>query len=187
MDMVESSSGARMSVARWAIICIPLILLSGYASGLSAQAGASNGWYVALDKPWLTPPDWVFPIAWTTLYILMGWALALVLGAGGTRGKGLAAGVFGVAFIFNLAWTPIFFGAHRIGLALAVNAAMLLATIAATILFGRIRTLAAWLMLPYLVWISFAGVLTWRIGVMNPGSRGLASTAAATQITVASD
>ncbi|AOW24902.1 CrtK protein [Sphingomonas melonis TY] len=162
-----------MSFLRWAIVTVPLILLLGFASGRAVPAGSENSWYVALQKPALTPPGWVFPVAWTSLYILLGLAVALILHARGARGRGLALAVFAVQFALNLAWTPLFFGAHRIGAALVVIVAMLLLSIVTTVLFGRIRTAAAWLMVPYMVWISFAGVLTWRIGQLNPGAETL--------------
>jgi tryptophan-rich sensory protein len=157
-----------MSFLRWAVVTVPLILLLGFASGRSVAAGSDNGWYVALAKPAVNPPDWVFPVVWSSLYVLLGLALAVVLNARGARGRGAAIAAFVVAFGLSLAWTPLFFGAHRIDAALWLIVAMLVTGIAATLLFGRIRRSAAWLMLPYLVWISFAGVLTWRIGQLNP-------------------
>jgi benzodiazapine receptor len=170
---IASKGQLRMSFLRWAIVTVPLILLLGFASGRAVPAGSENSWYVALQKPALTPPGWVFPVAWTSLYILLGLAVALILHARGARGRGLALAVFAVQFALNLAWTPLFFGAHRIGAALVVIVAMLLLSIVTTVLFGRIRTAAAWLIVPYMVWISFAGVLTWRIGQLNPGAETL--------------
>ena len=173
MSGIASKGQLRMSFLRWAIVTVPLILLLGFASGRAVPAGSENSWYVALQKPALPPPGWVFPVAWTSLYILLGLAVALILHARGARGRGLALAVFAVQFALNLAWTPLFFGAHRIGAALVVIVAMLLLSIVTTVLFGRIRTAAAWLMVPYMVWISFAGVLTWRIGQLNPGAETL--------------
>lgn len=173
MSGIASKGQLRMSFLRWAIVTVPLILLLGFASGRAVPAGSENSWYVALQKPALTPPGWVFPVAWTSLYILLGLAVALILHARGARGRGLALAVFAVQFALNLAWTPLFFGAHRIGAALVVIVAMLLLSIVTTVLFGRIRTAAAWLIVPYMVWISFAGVLTWRIGQLNPGAETL--------------
>lgn len=182
MGGIASKGQLWMSLLRWAVVCVPLVVLLGFASGFSAQAGSGNSWYAGLAKPALTPPDWVFPVAWTTLYVLLGIALAVVLNARGARGRGTAISLFAVALALNLAWTPIFFGAHRVTLALAVIVAMLVAAIATTFAFDRIRPLAAWLMLPYLAWISFAGVLTWSIGRLNPDADRLASPARTTQI-----
>lgn len=173
MGGIASKGQLRMSFLRWAVFTVPLVLLLGFASGRAVPAGDSNGWYVALVKPALTPPGWVFPVAWTLLYILLGFAVAIVLHARGARSRGAAVGLFVVQLALNLAWTPLFFGAHKVGAATAVIVVMLVAAIATTLVFGRIRTLAAWLMVPYLVWITFAGVLTFEIGRLNPNAETL--------------
>ena len=171
-----------MSLLRWAVVVVPLILLLGFASGRSVPAGSANGWYLALAKPASTPPDWLFPLAWTVLYILIGCALAIVLNARGARGRGVAVALFAAGFMLALAWQPLFFGAHRIGASLLVIAGMIVLGIATTLAFGRIRPLAAWLMVPYLAWICFAGALTWRIGQLNPGADTLVPPSRTTQM-----
>ena len=183
MSDSASRNQLRMSFARWALVCVPLVVLLGFLAGRSVTVGSENPWYQALVKPDLTPPGWVFPVAWTTLYILLGLALAMILNACGARGRGLAVGVFGLQFVLNLAWTPIFFGAHMVGAALLTIVAMLALSIVTTILFARIRVAAAWLMVPYMVWISFAGVLTWRIGQLNPDAEALVPSVPTSQVT----
>ncbi len=171
---IASKGQLRMSFLRWAIVTVPLILLLGFLSGRSVSVGSDNAWYVALAKPSLNPPGWVFPVVWTTLYVLIGVALAMILNARGARQRGLAIGLFFAQFAFNLVWTPMFFGAHRIGLSVVVIVAMLALSIAASVVFARIRPAAAWLMVPYMVWISFAGILAFSIGRLNPGAETLA-------------
>ncbi|MBI0474953.1 tryptophan-rich sensory protein [Sphingomonas sp. MA1305] len=171
-----------MSFLRWAAVSVPLILLLGFASGRSVPAGAENAWYEALRKPEVTPPGWVFPVAWTTLYVLLGLSLAMILHARGARGRGVAIGLFAAQFLLNLAWTPLFFGMHKVHLALIVIVGMLILGVATTIAFSRIRVVAAWLLVPYLVWISFAGVLTWRIGQLNPDAETLVPAAHTSQM-----
>ena len=171
-----------MSFVRWAVVTVPLVVLLGFLSGRSVPVGSESAWYMALVKPSVTPPGWAFPVAWTTLYILMGLSLAMILHARGAMGRPVAIGLFVVQLALNLVWTPIFFGAHQVGLALVVIIAMLVATIATTVAFARIRPLAAWLLVPYMVWISFAGVLTWRIGQLNPDAATLAPGRTTTQI-----
>ncbi|MFW2853529.1 TspO/MBR family protein [Sphingomonas sp. TX0543] len=171
-----------MSFLRWAVVTVPLILLLGFLSGRSVPVGSESPWYAALVKPEVTPPNWLCPVAWTTLYVLIGVALAMILHARGARGRGLAITLFVVQLALNLVWTPLFFGAHQVWLALADLVALLVIAIAATVLFGRIRTIAAWLMLPYLIWVSFAGVLTWRIGQLNPGAETLVPAAHTSQV-----
>ncbi|MDR6116289.1 MULTISPECIES: TspO/MBR family protein [unclassified Sphingomonas] len=171
-----------MSFLRWAIVIVPLILLLGFASGRAVPSGSENVWYQALTKPELNPPGWVFPVVWTTLYIMIGLALAMIVHARGARGRGVAIGLFVVQFALNLAWTPLFFGAHLVDIALFVIVAILAVSIATTFAFARIRRGAAWLMLPYLIWLSFAGVLNWRIGQLNPNAESLVPRAQTSQM-----
>ena len=182
MGQIASKTQLRMSFFRWAVVVVPLLLLLGFLSGRSVPVAPQNHWYTALAKPAITPPDLAFPVAWTILYVLTGLALAVVLNARGARGRWIAVALFVVQFAFNLAWTPVFFAQHRIDLALGIIAAMMVFSVAATLAFGRVRSVAAWLMLPYLVWIGFAGVLTWRIGQMNPDAATLVPTQHTTQM-----
>lgn len=171
-----------MSLLRWLCVTVPLLLLLGFLSGRSVAAGDGNGWYLALAKPAGTPPDWLFPVAWSLLYVMTGVALAMVLNARGARRRGLAVTVFAVQFALNLAWTPVFFGAHRIAAATVLVAAMFFVAFAATLLFGRIRPVAAWLMVPYLAWLCYAGALAWGIGRLNPGAESLVPSSSSTQV-----
>lgn len=174
MSEIASRGQLRMSFLRWAAVTVPAILLLGFLSGRLVPAGDANPWYAALRKPALTPPGWMFPVAWTLLYILIGLALAMVLNARGARGRALAIGLFAVQFAGALAWMPLFFGAHRVGAAALLIGAMVIVAVAATVAFARIRRAAGWLMVPYLAWISFAGVLTVSIGRLNPDAETLA-------------
>ena len=172
----------RWSFARWAVVAVPLVLLLGFLSGRSVPAGSDNAWYVALAKPSVNPPDWAFPVAWSIIYICMGLAVATVLNARGARGRGLAVVMFAVEVLLLFAWQPLFFGAHRIGAATVLIAAILLNGILVTVLFSRIRRGAAWLMVPLLVWVGFAGVLCWRIGQLNPDAERVAPSGHTTQM-----
>lgn len=178
---IASPTQLRMSFVRWALVCVPAVLLLGFLSGRSVPAGNQSDWYVSLVKPAGTPPGWAFPVAWSVLYVLIGLALAQVLNARGAAGRGIAVALFAVQLLLNLAWTPIFFGAHRIGLALGDLLLLIVAASATTVAFRRVRVGAAWLMLPYLIWIGFAAALTWRIGQLNP-SAGLVPGPVSTQL-----
>lgn len=173
MTAIASKSQLRMSFLRYALVTVPLILFLGILSGRVANSGYGNGWFAALAKPATMPPAWVFPVAWTILYILIGLALAMVLHARGARRRGLAIGLFVAQFVLNLLWSPLFFGWHRPEAAFAVILAMLLLALAATILFFRIRKAAGLLMLPYLAWLAFAALLNWQIIQLNPDARNL--------------
>ena len=171
-----------MSFVRWAMVTVPLILLLGFLAGRVVPVGNESDWYRALAKPAATPPGCVFPVVWSSLYVMMGLALAMVLNARGAGARGPGITLFVAQFALNLAWTPLFFGAHRIGLALLVIVAMTALTIATTFAFARVRKAAAWLLVPYMVWISFASVLTWRIGQLNPSAETLVPAPQTTQM-----
>jgi len=182
LSEIASKGQLRQSYLRWAAITVPLVLLLGFLSGSGVSAGSDSGWYRSLAKPALNPPDWVFPVAWSTIYVLLGLALAMILNARGAAGRGLAVLLIVLSFGGSLGWMPLFFGAHRIGAALWLILFMLATGCAAAFVFARIRKPAAWLLVPYLVWISFAGVLTWRIGQMNPDADRLAPGAGTSQM-----
>ena len=182
MSQLASKSQLRMSYLRFALFTVPAILLLGTISGRMANSGYGNAWFAALRKPELMPPAWAFPVAWTSLYILMGLAIALILHARGARGRGLAITLFVAQLLLNYLWSPVFFGMHKVGLALGIIIAMLLLAGAATVLFARIRRTAALLMLPYLAWLAFAAVLNYQIGALNPGAENLVPGAGGTDI-----
>jgi len=182
LNEIASRAQLRQSYLRWAALTVPAILLLGFLSGSGVAAGDESGWYRALAKPAGNPPDWAFPVAWTTIYILMGLALAGVLNARGAAGRGVAVGLFALSFAGALAWMPLFFGAHRISAAAWLIVAMVLTGSAAAIAFSRVRRAAGWLLVPYLAWISFAGVLTWRIGQLNPDAERLAPSGSTSQM-----
>ena len=165
---IASRGQLRGAFFRWAAVTVPLVLLLGMASGRMVPAGSDNAWYVALAKPAGTPPDWLFPVAWSLIYVMLGLALAIVLNARGSRWRGLAIGLFAFQLLANLAWTPLFFGAHRVVLALVLIVVIFLLALATTLVFGRVRATAAWLMVPYLAWLVYAGLLTVGIHQLNP-------------------
>lgn len=182
MHEIASRSQLRWSFLRWAFVTVPFVVLLGLTSGMLVPSGSENSWYVALQKPAGTPPGWAFPVAWTTLYIMLGLALTIILNARGSRMRGPATTLFALQLMVNLAWTPVFFGLHKVGLAFWMIVAMLLLSIATTFLFARIRKSAAWLMVPYMVWISYAGCLTWGIDRLNPNAETLVPAGQSTQI-----
>ena len=173
MSGIASPSQLRMSFLRYALFIVPAILLLGTLSGRAANSGYSNDWFAALEKPAAMPPGWAFPVAWTTLYILIGLSLAMVLHARGALGRPTAVAFFLVQLALNYAWSPVFFGAHKVGAALVIVLAMIVLSAITALLFARIRRAAALLMLPYIAWLFFAAFLTWQIGILNPGAATL--------------
>jgi translocator protein len=182
MSELASPGQLRMSFLRVALVTVPLILFLGILSGAVAGSGYGNPWFAALAKPAIMPPGWVFGVVWTLLYILIGFALAMILYARGASGRGIAIGLFVVQFLLNLAWSPTFFAAHRMGIAFAIILLMVVLTIATILSFARIRPRAAALMVPYLLWLCFAAWLNHSIEAMNPGAETLAPAVGSTQV-----
>ncbi len=184
MSEIASAGQIRMSFVRWALVTVPGTVFFGFLSGRLSNSGYGNAWFDALQKPAIMPPGWLFGFAWTILYALLGLALAMVLHARGNRFRGYAIALVAVAFIANLAWSPLFFAAHQVFAAFFLILFMLAFAIATTVAFGRVRTTAAWLMLPYLLWLSFASILNWQIHTLNPDAETLAPAGPVTQIDV---
>ena len=155
---------------RLALITVPVLVLAGSASGWLSNSGYGNPWFDALEKPSFMPPGWLFGVAWTILYALMGASLALILAEPASDLKRVALTLFFTQLALNFAWSPVFFGAHDIKLALAMILVMLLIALIAASLFRRIRPLAGWLLLPYLLWLCFATALNNGIDRLNPGA-----------------
>ena len=141
------------------------------ASDASPDASASSAWYKSLNQSPLTPPSWVFPIAWTILYALIIASGIVFLSATNTISAGVrSVGFFYycAAWVLNLSWSQIFFRFQRPDLSFVIILAML-AFIALNIrAFYPVSRLAAYLLVPYMLWVSFATYLNGYILFMNP-------------------
>ena len=168
MAGLASVGQLRWSFVRAALVAVPLIILLGITSGRLAGSTEANPWFAALVKPEIYPPGVVFGIVWTILYAMMGIAVALVWNARGARRRGLAILLFVLQLAANLAWSPLFFRYQRIEEAFWLVVAIFTLALLTTIGFATVRRMAALLMLPYLAWLGFAGLLNWRIHELNP-------------------
>ncbi len=128
MSEIATPGQLRMSYWRWAMFTVPALVLIGSLMGLLSNSGYDNRWFMALDRPAIVPPGWVFGVVWTTLYVLLGLSLAMILHARGARGP------------------------------------------------------AAWLLVPYMIWLSFATILNFQIDQRNPDAETLVPAAATSQI-----
>jgi len=126
----------------------------------------TGGWYGELIKPAWNPPNWLFGAAWTVLYVMMAVAAWLVWREGGWKAQRGPLSLYLVQWVLNALWTPLFFGLQRPGLAFA-EILVLLVAIATVVAFWRVRRVAAWLLVPYALWSSFATVLNFTIWRMN--------------------
>ncbi len=172
MNRLASPAQLRASFIRWALFLVPAVTLLGYLSGSVGGEAANDPWFVALDKPALFPPPATFGIVWAILYILMGFAAAMVCAAWGSRYRVPAILAFVLQLLINLAWSPVFFGEHEMTFALYVILALDIAVAVTILLFWRVRRIAALLLLPYLAWILFATVLNYQFIQLNPGADG---------------
>ncbi|MGF1665700.1 MAG: TspO/MBR family protein [Acidimicrobiia bacterium] len=135
--------------------------------GLAFTDRAADSWYDRLEKPAFNPPDWVFGPAWTLLYALIGVALWLILRHRPSPERTTALALFALQLALNAAWTPIFFGAQDPTAAL-VEIVVLVFVLAVTVVsVWRVDRRAAWLMLPYLAWVTFATVLNGSVVALN--------------------
>lgn len=143
-----------------------ITLAVGAIAGMATASSILN-WYVYLNKPWFNPPNWIFGPVWTVLYILMGIALYLIWRLPVSAERNRAMLLFFVQLLLNFAWSFIFFSFHQIGWAL-VNIICLGISIIATIYsFFLLSKKASWLLLPYIVWVSFATILNFSIWQLN--------------------
>ena len=147
---------------------ILLVELVG-ASGSLFTVQALNEWYGTLQQPALAPPNWVFAPVWTALFALIGVALWLVWRRVDSfpREARLGFGVFVVHFVFNLAWSAVFFGLREIGWGLVVIGLLWLLILTTMWAFDRVDRRAALLLVPYLLWVSFAAYLNYSFWVLN--------------------
>ena len=150
------------------------LIISIVASNLAGLIGAVfsvsavSTWYLTLSKPGLNPPSWIFGPVWTSLYFLMGISVYLIWKKGFKK-KGIknAMEVFLLQLILNATWSVVFFGLENPGLAL-INIILLWASIAWTmIVFYKKSHVAAYLLVPYLAWVSFATYLNYSIWILN--------------------
>ena len=149
------------------IISILIPLVVGSVAGYFTTAGV-NGWYAAAAKPSFNPPNWIFAPVWTTLYILMGIALYLVWKHEADKEvKQTALILFAVQLTLNFFWSFIFFSLQQTGWAMAEIMVMWVAILFTILWFGKISPAAAWLLVPYICWVSFATVLNYSIWKLN--------------------
>jgi len=140
------------------IVSLILPLAIGAFAGIFTM-DAIPGWYETLNKPSFNPPNWVFSPVWTTLYLLMGISLFLIWKQSANKGRNRAILVFMIQLILNFGWSFLFFYYHQIGLALVEIVLLWLSIISMILLFYRIKPLAAYFNIPYLLWVTFATIL----------------------------
>ena len=146
---------------------ILLFLIYLAACGAAATTGAlflPDQWYRDLNKPRWTPPDWVFPVAWSILYLCIAAAAAR---AAPVEGSAYAMATFALQIALNTLWTPIFFGLRKMGGGMLVIAGLWTAVAVTMVLFFQLDTIAGLLFVPYLAWVTIAAALNFSVWRRN--------------------
>jgi len=158
------------------ILKLLISIIISHSAGIIGSfftVGSIDTWYQFIEKPIFNPPSWVFGPAWLTLYTLMGIALYFVWSFDKAQDKQLKKRVqfafmfFIVHLVVNASWSIVFFGLQNIFLALVVIVVLWCMILASIILFWRIDKRAAYLLVPYLLWVSFATLLNYSIWQLN--------------------
>lgn len=150
------------------VLALPAWLAVSFCAAAIGGLFMPGEWYASLNKPSWSPPGWIFGPVWTALYTMMAVAAWLVWKRGGFAAQRRPLSLFLVQLALNAAWTPLFFGLQRPGLAFAEIVVLWLAIVTTLLAFRLESRVAAWLLAPYLAWVGFAAVLNfslWRLNV----------------------
>jgi translocator protein len=162
-DCVE----CRMNNILKLILAISLPLLVGFTASYFTITGIGS-WYQTIQKPTWNPPNWIFGPVWTTLYVLMGIAFFLVWKSPAPGEiKRPAIILFAIQLVLDFFWSFIFFDQHQTGIAFAEILLMWVMILFTIFAFARISKPAAWLLVPYISWVSFAAILNFTIWKLN--------------------
>ena len=150
------------------VIGVLICLAAGLLGSMVTMPAVESMWFIDLNKPVFQPPNWLFAPVWTILYILMGVAAGIVYVEGKNKMEGKTALIlFAVQLILNILWSFMFFGVQTL-LGASVNIVLLWGTLLATIIyFFKVNRAAGWMMIPYILWVTFATILTITLFVMN--------------------
>jgi translocator protein len=164
--MFRTMSSQARSTPRLVLALILWLALSFAVAALGSWFTPGE-WYATLEKPSWNPPSWVFGPVWTLLYVMMAIAAWLVWKCGGFSRQRVALTLYLVQLFFNALWSPLFFGLRNPGLAFVDITLLWLALLATLVAFWKVRPLAGALLIPYLLWVTFATVLNFSIWQLN--------------------
>ena len=150
----------------WKLVVSLLLSLSAGFFGSFFTTPNIASWYAFLNKPFFSPPNWLFGPVWTLLFILMGISFYLVWRKN-ERGSGWALLFFIFHLAINILWSAVFFGSRNPGGAVIVIGVLWLMIISLMFWFWRFNKIASWLLLPYLLWVSFASILNIAVWQLN--------------------
>lgn len=164
--MKDDSRRSITSLVTALMISIVVCFTAGAIGGM-ATTTAVNGWYAEVIKPSWNPPNWIFGPVWSTLYLMMGVSAWLVWKDSQNKNPNLALGWFAFHLLLNVFWSVIFFGLQQPGWAAIEIVALWISIVVSILLFYRYSKLAAALLVPYLLWVTFAMFLNYTIWSLN--------------------
>jgi benzodiazapine receptor len=155
-----------MSIQRSILGALGALVLTFGAAYIGSRFPVDE-WYAALSKPSWNPPNWLFGPVWSLLYLLMAISVWLVWKKGGFQAAIVPLGVFLLQLVLNAAWSWLFFGLHEMGIAFIEILALWVGILVCIILFWRIIPISGILLVPYLLWVTFASVLNYTLWQLN--------------------
>jgi len=152
----------------WVKLIVSLVLcqMAGFIGAIFSSSGVKT-WFITLNKPYFNPPSWVFAPVWTVLYILMGISFFIIWKRSHSRSKVPAITFFIIQLILNSLWSFLFFGLNNIQFAFIEIIILWIFIIVCVITFYPISKTASIMLIPYLLWVSFALVLNYEIMRLN--------------------
>ena len=135
--------------------------------GSAFTINSINTWYSTLTRPSFNPPNWIFGPVWTILYLLMGISLYLVLVSKKSRNRKIGLYLFFIQLVLNSIWTVLFFGLQNPLLAFIEIIILWISILFTIIYFYKIDKISSYLLIPYILWVSFASVLNFSIYILN--------------------
>jgi benzodiazapine receptor len=142
-----------------------IFLFATFAAAATGAMFPTGDWYNKLEKPSWVPPNWVFPVVWTSIYLLISFAAARVAGQDGSQ---LALAFWALQIAFNTLWTPVFFGLRAMKKSLPIMGALWLSVLGCLITFFQVDFWAGMAFVPYIVWVTVAAALSWSMVRLNP-------------------
>lgn len=162
-DISYDSRRRWIGLAGFLLLCVAVEIVAGLLTSVSVK-----DWYLSIRKPTWTPPGWMFGPVWTYLYLSMGVAAWFVWEQRTKHKINVAMLLFGAQLVLNMVWSGLFFGLQMPMFAFWEITLLWMAIIATLLAFWRIKRISGWLMVPYLLWVTYASALTLAIGRLNP-------------------
>ena len=153
-------------LATWIVFYLCTVVAS--SAGFVFPLGDANPWYAELTDPWFAPPNWLFGPVWTILYLLIATSAYRLVYANDHVQKPLAIALWGLQLALNVIWIPIFSGAQNLEIAFYYIIALWLSIVSYIVLTWRVSPLAAALVIPYSIWVTFAAILNYNYWQLNP-------------------